>query len=471
MKPTSFPRLAVALIAPALIAACTSDSASGPLTAGVTFSAVQTVLANNCASCHGAVSGRFFLTTMDSAQMQQSGLVDPANPAQSLLLLKAANTAPHGGGVIASYTAANQADMSQWISTLPPSTGSLVTAIKVGTGTSIQAPAIDGFFDPVWDRVARVRIRLTEGWGEAEFVTVQAAYDATYLYMLVVWDDDKPSIRRQPWVKQADGSWKVLPAKTPVPADGVTWAEYKGAAVDEEDPARFNYEDKMAIAWNTYGASTVAGFDKSGCTVMCHDPTKNKGPGTAYNYTAQHLAAKKYTNAPAEIADLWHWKLVRNNQHGKSDDQFVRYWVPGPTGAGDGGRASDVGASGYGNNPAVSGRPTYRGPSLTVPPYYIFDSQKVLLSDTESNAFLAGAEIPDMITSGPTGTRADVDAKGLHNTGTWALEFRRKLVTGDVNDVQFDDLVRQYAFGVAIFDNAQIEHRYSPMVAKLAFKP
>ena len=64
-----------------------------------------------------------------------------------------------------------------------------------------------------------------------------------------------------------------------------------------------------------------------------------------------------------------------------------------------------------------------------------------------------------------------MDAKGLWNTGTWGVEIRRRLVTGDVNDVQFDDLTRQYAFGVAIFDNAQIEHRYTPMVAKLVFKP
>ncbi|MGQ0703467.1 MAG: ethylbenzene dehydrogenase-related protein [Gemmatimonadales bacterium] len=64
-----------------------------------------------------------------------------------------------------------------------------------------------------------------------------------------------------------------------------------------------------------------------------------------------------------------------------------------------------------------------------------------------------------------------MDAKGLWNSGSWVLEIRRRLVTGDPTDVQFDDLTRQYAFGVAVFDNAQIEHRYTPMVARLAFKP
>ena len=470
MKRMSFLSPAAVLLALVLIAACTSDKVSGPQD-GANFVAVQKILADNCGSCHSALSGRFFQVTMDSAQLQQSGLVDPTNPAQSLLLLKPTNMTPHGGGLIASYTAADQARVSEWIATLPPATPSLVDAIKVGSGTSIQPPTIDGFFDPVWDRAARVRLRVADGWGEAEFVTVQAAYDATYLYMLVVWDDDRASTRRQPWVKQTDGTWKVLAAKSPLPAAGVTWAEYMGAAFNEEDPSRFNYEDKMAIMWNTYGASTVAGFEQSGCAVTCHDPGKSNGPGTAYNYTTQEMAAKMYTNAVAEITDLWHWKLVRTDQHAKADDQYVRYWVPGPTGAADGGRAGDVGAGGYGSNPAVDGHPQYRGPSLTVPPYYIFDNQKVLLTATELAARPIGGEIPNMITSGPTDTRADVDAKGLHNSGTWGVEIRRRLVTGDLNDVQFDDLTRQYAFGVAIFDNAQIEHRYTPMVAKLAFKP
>lgn len=471
MRPMSFLSPAAVLLGPVLIAACNGDNASGPQAGGATFAAVRTILADNCGSCHSALSGRFFQVTMDSAQLQQSGLVDPTNPAQSLILLKPTNMMPHGGGLIAGYTAADQALVSEWIAKLPPAAPSLVDAIKVGSGTSIQPPTIDGFFDPVWDQATRVRLRVADGWGQAEFVTVQAAYDATYLYMLVVWDDDKASIRRQPWVKQTDGTWKALAAKSPLPAAGVTWAEYMGAGFDEEDASRFNYEDKMAIMWNTYGASTVAGFEQSGCAVTCHDPGKSNGPGTAYNYATQELAAKMYTSAPAEIADIWHWKLVRMNQHAKVDDQYLRYWVPGPTGAADGGRASDVGAGGYGNNPAVDGHPQYRGPSLTVPPYYIFDNQKLLLTVTEINALLAGAEIPNMITSGPTGARADVDAKGLHNSGTWGVEIRRRLVTGDLNDVQFDDLTRQYAFGVAIFDNAQIEHRYTPMVARLAFKP
>ena len=464
------PILALLMVA-GIAFACTTDKVSAPAGGATTFANIQSILTDDCVACHSSSSGRLFQVTMDSAALQQSGLVDPSDPSRSVLNLKPSGATPHGGGTVATYTAADQAIVNAWIARLPAAAPSVVQAIKVGAGTSIGVPTVDGFFDPVWTRAAKTALRVTEGWGEAEFVTVQAAYDDTYLYMLIVWDDDMASVRRQPWVKQADGTWSSLAAKLPVPDPGVTWGEYKGAAFNEEDPARFAYEDKFAIAWNTYGTSTVAGFDQNGCAVMCHDPAKGNAPGTSYNYTAQENAAKKYTNAPAEIADLWHWKLVRNNQHAKADDQYVRHWVPGPTGAAEGGRASDAGASGYGNNPALSGRPQYRGSSLTTPPYYILDAEKRLITTTEFNSLAAGAEVANMITSGPTGTRADVDAKGLHNTGTWILEIRRRLVTGDVNDVQFDDLTRQYAFGMALFDNAQIEHRYTPMVARLTFLP
>jgi len=144
-----------------------------------------------------------------------------------------------------------------------------------------------------------------------------------------------------------------------------------------------------------------------------------------------------------------------------------------PDRAGNGGRASDAGAQGYASNPATTGRPTYRGPTATVPPYYIYDNQKVALTDPEVAAYPVGQEIPNMITSAPTLTRADIDGFGVHSTASsaWVLEIRRKLVTGDANDVQFDDLNRQHSFGLAVVDNAQIEHSYMSSVGKLIFKP
>ena len=46
----------------------------------------------------------------------------------------------------------------------------------------------------------------------------------------------------------------------------------------------------------------------------------------------------------------------------------------------------------------------------------------------------------------------------------------RKLVTTGEFDVQFKDLKKEYAFGVAVFDNAQVRHAYNTGVLKLRFE-
>lgn len=452
------------------IAAC-GDGTSGPPGAA-TFSQVKEVLSIDCAGCHGAGSGHVFNLGMDSAQLAESGVVDPTSPEQSLIILKPTLGVPHGGGLISAYTEADRQLVESWVALLPASSGQVLAAVKVGAGTSNPTPTIDGSRDAAWYYTVPTKYLISGGWADAEAIRLEAAYDDTYLYLMVVWGDDRASERRQPWVKQPDGTWQVLPAKTPLPQDGSQWSDYMGSRLKEEDASRFNYEDKLAMMWNTYGPSTVPGFDQSGCSVTCHDPGKGGQPGTTYYYSDQNKAAKKYTNAANEIADLWHWKLVRNNQHAKMDDQHVQFWEPGSGGEGEGGRASDEGESGYGSNPASpGGYPTYRGPSGT-PPYYIFDNQKIALTAEEATLFAPGTEIANMITSGPTGARADIDAKGIYNavTSQWTLEIRRKLVTGDPNDVQFDDLSREYSFGVAVFDNAQIEHSYMSVVGKLTFE-
>ena len=450
------------------LAACGSDGNTAP-TGGQTFAAVQATLNADCSTCHASTSGRIFRTDLDSAQLTNSGFINPSDPAQSALLLKPTNVTPHGGGVVASFTAGDRAAIAEWIAAQPASTGAFLNATKLPAGAS--PPVVDGFFDSAWTLATPTTYMIGGGWADATSVRVTALYDSTYLYMRVSWVDDANSDRRQPWVKQANGSWLVLPAKAPLPTVGNSWAQYMGGHFNEEDPARFAYEDKLAIMWNTYGASTVAGFETGGCAVTCHDPTNSEGPGTTYNYTDQSQAAKKFTNAPGEIADMWHWKLVRNNQHYRMDDQAVRYWVRGVTGSADGGRGSDAGTAGYASNPATNGAPTYRGPTANVPPYYFLATEQVALTPTELSGFPVGKEIANMITSGPTGVRAQVQAYGRYNTGGWVIEIRRNLLTGDVDDVQFDDLTRTYTFGVAVFDNAQIEHSYMSLPGKLVFKP
>jgi hypothetical protein len=43
----------------------------------------------------------------------------------------------------------------------------------------------------------------------------------------------------------------------------------------------------------------------------------------------------------------------------------------------------------------------------------------------------------------------------------------RKLVTNSAFDVQLNDMKEGYAFGVALFDNAQVRHAYHTGVLKM----
>lgn len=458
-----------ALLALGSVIACNDDSGSptNPPLLGNTFADVSRILQEDCGGCHGSAADRPFVASADSASLVSSGFIDPTNPALSLLVAKPRSTA-HGGGVVGALSGNDSIALVTWIARQPVTGATRLTAVRA-TGT-VSADGSDA--EDTWRNTKWLAVKIGGGWADAREVYLKALYDNTYVYMLVKWQDDVASYKRQPFMKQADGTWKKTAAK-PLPKDGEDWASYMGAGFDEEGPAML-YEDKLAFAWNTYGASTSSGFEKDGCAALCHDPSRNGQPGTRYYYSDPKQAAKKYTNAPSEIVDLWHWKLVRQNDVFKMDDQYVRAWTVGDAGEGDGGRASDAGASGYMDNPAQSdGRPTYRGKSINAAPFFSFPrTDTTRLTAAELDALPVGAYIASMITSPLDGTRADIDARGYFNpnTKTWLYEIKRKLVTGDSKDVQFDLLTREYKFGLAIFDNAQIEHSWSPALLRLVFR-
>jgi mono/diheme cytochrome c family protein len=460
---------AVACLASVAVIACNDDSVGPniPLTPGSTFADVRQILQDDCSGCHGAAGDRAFQAGSDSASLVGSGFIDPTSPDQSLLVLKPRSLA-HGGGIVSAFSTSDSLAIVTWIAEQPATGSTRLTAVRA-TG-AVSADGSDA--EDSWRNTKWFAAKIGGGWADAREIYLKALYDNTYLYVLVKWQDDAASYKRQPFVKNADGSWGKSAAK-PLPADGVEWASYMSQGFDEEGPSML-YEDKLAFAWNTYGASTSPGFEQNGCAALCHDPSKNGQPGTRYYYSDPKLASKKYTNAASEIVDLWHWKLVRHNDAFKMDDQYVRNWVVGDAGEADGGRASDAGASGYTDNPALSdGRPTYRGKSINAAPFFSFPrADTIRLTAPELDALPIGAYIASMMTSPLDGTRADIDGRGYYNpnTKTWLYEIKRKLVTGDSKDVQFDNLTREYKFGVAVFDNAQIEHSWSPAVLRLIFR-
>ncbi len=310
----------------------------------------------------------------------------------------------------------------------------VLVAKKVAT-----APTLDGTMDDLWKQATPFTFKVAGGRnltaGSTEG-TLRALYTADTVYFLLQYKDPTESVRRAPWVKQADGSWKKL--KDP---------EDKGG--DDN----VYYEDKFAILWNISSPA----FEQRGCLSTCH-PGEGKPFGN------------KYTKDAGERLDLWHWKGVRTGPVGQIDDQYVDNTRYDKDKAPEAGRKSDpkTGGGYADNQTADKMKPQFalKG-NKPAPPYWIVDSEKEAFDDSK---YKAGDEVPGIIISPFTGDRGDIGAKYSYKDGVRTVEFSRKLVTGSEFDVQFNDLKKEYAFGVAIFDNAQVRHAYSTGVFKLKFE-
>ncbi len=307
-------------------------------------------------------------------------------------------------------------------------------------------PVIDGSIDPVWLTAQPLVLRVENGDhlnAGATTMEIRALHTTDSVYFLTRWVDPTESNRRAPWQKQADGSWKKLSTST----------------THQEN---VYYEDKMAWIWSFIEpGKAITGFDKVGCTATCHagESPANSGYGS------------KYTPKEGEMGDLWHWKGVRTNPVGQSDDQYVDSARYDATKAVEAGRHSDPKTGGgYTDNQTADKKLPAFGlaSNKPAPPYWIQDSEKVAFDDSK---YKASDEIPGIVVAPFTGDRANIAAKGVWKDGAWTVEWSRKLTTGSAFDVQFSDITKAYYFGVAVFDNTQVNHAWSPGAYKLTFGP
>ncbi len=304
------------------------------------------------------------------------------------------------------------------------------------------APVLDGSnTDSVWSGATAVNIPVANGANmESTSVSVKSVYTADSVYFLLEYNDPTQSQQRMPWQKQGDGTWKKLSTST----------------THQENTY---YEDKVALAWDI----DVTGFAQGGCAVACHiEQPANSGYGSMYTQNA------------GEELDIWHWKSVRTNPVGQVDDQYINSDRYDAATAPEAGRHSDPKTSGgYSDNKnADNTAPGFTSPDQPAPPYWILDSEKQVFPVPDS--YQTGDEIAGIVDSpfvADPGGRADIQGKGAYSGGHWTLEVGRPLVTGGEHDIQYDDLHDTYPFGVAVFDNAQVNHAYQNGVALLAFAP
>ena len=314
-----------------------------------------------------------------------------------------------------------------------------VTAVKAAKPPDLAA----GAADPAWSKAQAVTVSLAGG---AHFkdgktaATIKAVYSGDMLYMLVQYDDPTQSVRRFPYQKQADGSWKKL--------------------VDPNDKGgddNLYYEDKLALIWNI--GNSIKNFSTLGCMAACHVGE----PGKPYG--------NKYTASEGELGDIWHMKSIRTGYIGQADDQYVDNTRYDKDKAPEAGRKSDPKTGGsYDDIKLVNGKPEFMHksgmPANKGGTYYLKAEDKAPFDDSK---FKPGDEVASILVAPFTGDRGDIAANIAWNNGKWSIVMARKLITGSKYDVQFDNLDGTYEFGLAAFDNAQVRHAFQVGAIQLKF--
>ncbi len=253
-------------------------------------------------------------------------------------------------------------------------------------------------------------------------VEIRALYDADYLYMSFKWEDQSWSVNPDQWLRTG-GEWTHIP----------------------------NKEDALSLLWNT--DSAIDGFDlnKQGCSAACHNDV--------------------FKTQAAEKGDLWQWKAGRTNPSilnpdvGWMDDGALtdggivadtfsgRVWEPNSVFANDD-NSSTVPFS-DGDLPMY--KEAYAAPNPDPEKNFLFRGFEQEIEDHDDPAFEDGSSLPGYLLSRPPvgQDRSDISAKGAYD-GTkkiWTVEVKRALDTGHDGDVAFDDLLEEYMFGLAVFDN------------------
>ena len=323
-------------------------------------------------------------------------------------------------------------------------------------------PTLDGQVDTVWSitptTVVNVRVPFYPFFwygyfGNSYQVTMRSLYTDSDVYFLFEWTgDNEESLERQAWYhNETEGKWMQKPKKEP---DAYS------------NPA---YEDKFAVIWDI---DNSIGFERTmfgGCALMCH---------------GEYMA----TNAEGERGDTWHWKRDRTGPTHQVDDKWIGF-------SDEDGRESDEGTGAYSDNKQTLVTPDDE--SVDVPLYWIpgqtnyhwilkteiddGTAKQIVDIDEDNNLIdedgnILEAEdftlannsnlnssmlIPSIQDVKPaTGSRGDVEAWEDYDesTNTWRLEIKRKLITGNEDDIQFNDLNAEYWFSIGVFDAAAIAH-------------
>ena len=131
------------------------------------------------------------------------------------------------------------------------------------------------------------------------------------------------------------------------------------------------------------------------------------------------------------VWDVWHWKAFRTNPQGYATDKTHRYTSEKPEGKAKSHKARA-------DKTIWIARPEDAGTSV----------EKKQPAPADFN----GEQITQYLPGAPSGSAADVHAKGVWADGRWTLELSRRLDTKHPDDTAFDR-ARTYRIALGVFDS------------------
>ena len=408
------------------------------------------------------------------------------------------------------------------------------TPIMLTSQFVATAPVVDGDAgDAAWSGATAATIHVANGanlfggspstYTGSTDVSVKSVYTNDSVYFLLDYADPTESLRRMPWQKQADGSWLKLSTSTTHQENtyyedkvsllwdiDVTGFANSGCATvchAGEQPANSGYgsmytpnEGEEADMWHWKAVRTNPNnqVDDQYLNGNHYDPVtapeagRHSDPKTGGGYS-DNVSPIQQGNVDCSTT---------GNAVSATDALKILRFVAGLTytqtepcvdiGAGGPPVQGNVDCSTTGNPVSAtdalkvlrsvanlpvtqaagcvkigSKAPAFTSADQPAPPYWILDADKQPFVDS----FSTNDEIAAIITQTITGDRGDIQGKGVYAAGHWILEIGRPLTTSSANDVQFNNLGVTYPFGVAVFDNAAVNHAYQSGVSKLEFAP
>ncbi len=303
------------------------------------------------------------------------------------------------------------------------------------TAERISEPlTIDGYSnESAWENAKVLHVPVFDGKVGNVDVLIKALYDDEDIYLYINWPDKSQSDKLL---------WSY---------NGTSWIPPKSSA-----------QDIFTLFFNI--ADSVKGFDIAGCAITCH-------------------ADRMHTNGPNESVDMWKWHAAYDNAAGYMSDKYLddtliigekikpgyskfeinKTWQSSKL---------DAAAPGYvpeRKNTKTDKEGNYIGPLYYEPDAVGDDTQYLTAGEIEEGEAVElstldqlndGSEIPvnytvpGYIQQKPFGSAGDIDAKGVYIDGEWHLEIRRKLVTENPDDIQFDT-AKTYRFSIAVNDDSR----------------